>query len=111
MNGTNPQQIDARDVNKKIQEYQSDFVLIDVRTPEEFSRSRITNSINVPVDEIEAKIVTVVPNKDTFVIVYCLSGNRSKQGMEIMFKLGYKNVKEITSGLMAWRVYKLPEEI
>lgn len=106
---SNTPQIDTRDVYKKIQA-KEDFVLLDVRTPDEYSRQRIANSINLPVDQVQSQIETVVPDKNKTVYVYCLSGSRSIAAVSIMKQLGYKNVYDMISGLMAWRVYKLPLE-
>lgn len=105
----NALQIDARDVYKKIQA-KEDFVLLDVRTSMEFSGGRIAGSINLPVDQVQDLVEKILPDKEKTVYVYCLSGSRSIAAVEIMRQLGYKNVFSVISGLMAWRVYKLPLE-
>jgi rhodanese-related sulfurtransferase len=106
----NSKQIDVREVYKKIQANENNFILLDVRTPEEFFRGRISKSINVPLDQISEKIETVVPDKNKTVYVYCLSGSRSAQAVTKLEQLGYKNTYDMISGMLAWRVYKFPEE-
>lgn len=105
----NALQLDARDVYKKIQA-KEDFVLLDVRTPMEYSNGKIAGSINLPVDQVQTKVQEIILDKEKTVYVYCLSGSRSIVAVEIMKQLGYKNVFSVISGLLAWRVYKLPLE-
>lgn len=105
----NALQIDVRDVYKKIQTKEN-FVLLDVRTPMEYSGGKIAGSINLPVDQVQDQVEKVLPDKEKTVYVYCLSGSRSIAAVEIMKQLGYKNVYSVISGLLAWRVYKLPLE-
>lgn len=79
------------------------FVLLDVRTPGEYTRAKIAGSINVPVDEVADKVQTVIPDKNAIVYVYCLSGSRSIPAVQIMQQLGYTHVYNMPSGLLAWR--------
>lgn len=104
------QQIDAREVYKKIEAGNTDFVLLDVRTPGEFSRERIKDSINIPVDEIEQKVEKILPDKDKTIYVYCMSSSRSSHAVMFMKHLGYNNVYDIMNGILACRVYRLPLE-
>ena len=86
----------ASDTNQKV-------VLLDVRTPGEFARGKIEGAINLPVDQVPAKISSVLPDKSVTIYVYCLSGSRSVFAVDAMLKLGYENVFNLTSGLLAWR--------
>ena len=111
MDNTNIPQIDVREVYKKIQAKSEDFALLDVRTAHEYQTvGRISGSINLPLDDLQGKVENIIPDKDTTVYVYCLSGSRSAAGAQILKSLGYKNVYDMISGLLAWRVYKLPLE-
>lgn len=95
-------EIDASDVYTSIQN-KGDAVIVDVRTPQEFSRGKITGSINVPVDTIDSKIEKAAPDKNKTTYVYCLSGSRSAMAVGAMVKMGYKKVFSMKSGLLAWR--------
>ncbi|GAB1475462.1 hypothetical protein MASR2M70_02940 [Bacillota bacterium] len=64
--------------------------LIDVRTTEEFESGYVSGAQNIPMDEIESAILTVVPEKTDVIIVYCRSGNRSAQAGNMLEVLGYK---------------------
>lgn len=63
--------------------------LIDVRTPLEYESGYVSGAINISVDQIEAAILTAVPDKADVVILYCRTGNRSAQAAKILEKLGY----------------------
>lgn len=85
-------------------------VLLDVRTPQEYQKGRISGSINIPVDEIENQVNRRVPDKKQKIFVYCLSGSRSVFAVNSMITQGYTNVFDITSGLLAWRAKQYPLE-
>ncbi len=105
-------QIDAREVFKKLQTKTADFVLLDVRTPHEYQTvGRIAGSINLPLNDVQSKVQNIIPNKEETIYVYCLSGSRSSIAVQQLKSLGYKNVYDMISGLLAWRVYKLPLEV
>jgi phage shock protein E len=83
-------------------------ILLDVRTREEFARGKIAGAINLPVDEVETKIETVIPDKMSKIYIYCLSASRSPIAVEIMENLGYPNVYNMDPGLLGWRAYHYP---
>ena len=102
-------QIDAEVVKKAI-DTKEDFALLDVRTPQEFAKSKIAGSINIPVVEVQNKVEKMLPDKNKTVYVYCLSGSRSVHAVDAMVKLGYTNVHDMKSGLLAWRVKGYPTQ-
>jgi rhodanese-related sulfurtransferase len=84
-----------------------DMILLDVRTPGEYSRGKIEGSINVPVDSLESAI-DMLPDKNRKVIAYCLSGSRSDMAVQILRQMGYTHVFSMTHGLLEWRAKKYP---
>ena len=72
----------------------TDYILLDVRTPEEFAEMHIPGAINIPNESIGTDEIPELPNKEQLILVYCRSGNRSKQASEKLAKLGYSNVYE-----------------
>lgn len=100
--------INADELKQKIDSGEK-ITIIDVRTVPELSRGFIKNSINISLDEFENEIETKVPDKDAQVYLYCLSGSRSSVAAQIMDSLGYKNVYNLTSGMLAWRNKHFPE--
>jgi rhodanese-related sulfurtransferase len=84
-----------------IMEAESDYIILDVRTPEEFSEKHIPGAINVANETIGSEEITELPDKDQLILVYCRSGNRSKQASEKLVALGYTNIVEF-GGINDW---------
>ncbi len=83
-------------------------ILLDVRTPGEYSGGRIEGAINLPLDDVVEKVEEIIPDKQSTVFVYCLSGSRSVDAVSEMIKLGYKNVFNLSNGLLVWKVMNYP---
>ena len=79
----------------------SGYIILDVRTPEEFAEKHIPEAINVPNETIGTEEIPELPNKDQLILVYCRSGNRSKQASEKLVALGYTNIVEF-GGINDW---------
>ena len=69
-------------------------VLLDVRTPEEYEAGHIPQSRNIPLDRI-ARAQSDIPDQETPLFVYCLSGARSSQAVSILRSMGYTQVTNI----------------
>ena len=82
-------------------EESTDYILLDVRTHEEFAELHIPGAICVPNEEIGTDEIPELPNKEQLILVYCRGGNRSKQASEKLAKLGYSNVYEF-GGIIDW---------
>ena len=74
-------------------------VLIDVQHYNDYQKKHLIGSINIPVEEINSKVETVIKNKNENIIVYCLSGIRSVAACDILNRLGYKNIYNIQGGI------------
>ncbi|MBS1643182.1 MAG: thioredoxin fold domain-containing protein [Bacteroidetes bacterium] len=87
----------------------SNAVILDVRTPQEFSKDHLINSKNIDWNEnnFETEIEKLDKSKPVF--VYCLSGGRSTAAAELMHKKGFKEIYEMDGGIMKWRAANLPE--
>ena len=80
-----------------------DVIVLDVREQSEFDAGHIKDAVLLPVGTINEKsAAAVIPSKDSTVLVYCRSGNRSKTASEKLVKLGYKNIYEI-GGINSWK--------
>lgn len=86
---------------KEIMDSQTDYVILDVRTEEEFNEKHIPGAILIPDYEIEEKAEEILTDKDKLLLVYCRSGRRSKNASEILVRLGYTNIKEF-GGIIDW---------
>ena len=82
-------------------ELESNYIILDVRTPEEFANKHIPNAINIPNETIGMEEISELPDKKQLILVYCRSGNRSKQASEKLAALGYTNIVEF-GGINDW---------
>lgn len=79
----------------------TDYIILDVRTAEEFAEKHIPDAINIPNETIGDTEIEELPDKNQLIFVYCRSGNRSKQASDKLVKLGYTNVYEF-GGIIDW---------
>ena len=82
-------------------EEEAGYIILDVRTPEEFADKHIPGAINIPNETIGTAEIPEMPDKDQLILVYCRSGNRSKQASEKLAALGYTNIVEF-GGINDW---------
>ena len=80
---------------------ESGYLILDVRTAGEYSEKHIPGAINIPNETIGAGDIPELPDKEQLILVYCRSGNRSKQAAEKLAALGYTNVVEF-GGINDW---------
>ena len=93
-------QITMEEAVTMIQE-ESGYIILDVRTAEEYSEKHIPGAINIPNETIGADDIPELPDKDQLILIYCRSGNRSKQAADKLVKLGYTNIVEF-GGINDW---------
>ena len=78
------------------------IIVLDVRSPGEHAQRRVNNSVLFPIDTInETTAAEIIPAKDTIVILYCASGNRSRRAALELSDLGYTNVYDM-GGIPNW---------
>lgn len=86
---------------KEIMDSQEGYIILDVRTQEEYDESHIPGAILIPNTEIEARAEKELTDKDQLILIYCRSGRRSKLAAEALMELGYTNIKEF-GGIIDW---------
>ncbi len=86
---------------QNLMQTQADYVLLDVRTPEEYNEAHIPGAMLLPLDELAAQAETALPDKAQLILVYCRSGRRSKTAAETLLSLGYTNVRDF-GGILDW---------
>lgn len=95
------QQITAQEA-KAMMDVGAGAVVLDVREQEEYDQGHIPGAVLLPVGEITQESASAaVPEKDTVVLVYCRSGNRSKAAANELAQLGYTQVYEF-GGIQDW---------
>jgi len=93
------QDISAREAKTLLEKNRNVF-LLDVRTPQENSQARLPGTVLIPINEFERRIKEVPRNKT--ILVYCAVGSRSKPVAEYLSKNGYKDVYNMTDGIVGW---------
>ncbi len=84
--------------------------VVDVSDATEFAAGHIVGSKNVPLAELEAKLVGAVKNKTLPLVLVCQSGARSAKAVDIAKKLGYEQAQSLQGGLKSWKAANLPVE-
>lgn len=100
-NGQGNQKIPVEQFEKKLADTQ-DAILLDVRTPGEFSERHLNNALNIDfnADDFEKRIESLDKTKPVF--VYCLSGGRSTGAANALAAKGFKTVYNMEGGILAW---------
>ena len=77
------------------------YLILDVRTKEEYESGHIPGAVCVPNETIGDTAPAELPDKEQLIFVYCRSGNRSKQAAKKLIALGYSNIVEF-GGILDW---------
>ena len=86
----------------------SDFVILDVRTPSEFESEALENAVNIDFysEIFEEEIAKL--NRDKHYLIYCRSGGRSSRMLELVKSLGFSKVYEMRGGINTWMAKGYP---
>ena len=99
----------SQDEAKEMMLRDDGHVIVDVRRLDEYAAGHIPGAILIPNEDIDATPPSLLPDKDQIILIYCRSGNRSKQAAEKLFKMGYTNVYEF-GGINTWTGEIVTEE-
>ena len=91
----------SQDEAMQMMQEQTDYIIVDVRRPDEFAEGHIAGAINVPNEDINDEMPELLPDKDQLLLIYCRSGNRSKEASQKLADIGYTNVYEF-GGINTW---------
>jgi len=94
------QTISAQEAYRMMNELDT-YILLDVRTVQEFAESRIAGAILIPDYELKQRAETELPDKNAVILIYCRSGRRSASSAAILAELGYTNVYDF-GGIQSW---------
>ena len=86
---------------KALMDSNTGWILLDVRTQEEYDSGHIPGAVLLPNETIGVTEIPSLPDKSQMILIYCRSGNRSKQAAEKLEKLGYTNLYEF-GGIISW---------
>lgn len=85
---------------------QSDYVIVDVRTPEEFADGALPKAINISVTSLDFPFEINKLDKEKPVMIYCKAGSRSARAAVAMKALGFNTIYELEGGYTAWQAAK-----
>jgi rhodanese-related sulfurtransferase len=88
-------------VAQAYQKYQEGAFLLDVRTQEEWDAVHAPNTTLIPLDQLPNRLAEVP--RDQEIVVVCRSGNRSREGRDILLNAGFAQVTSMSAGLNEWR--------
>ena len=77
-------------------------IIVDCRTAKEFKKGHLPKAVNIPRGLLEFKVAKKIPNKASYIICYCKSGDRSCLSTCTLGQMGYTNVKSMDGGWKAW---------
>lgn len=97
--------VTSRDA-KALLDRNKNIYLLDVRTPQEYSQGKLAGSVLIPISELQQRLREVPRNKT--ILVYCAVGARSKPAANFLAHQGYKDVYNMTDGLVGWYRNKFP---
>lgn len=95
-------------VSEAYSKYQNGAYVLDVRTQEEWDDFHAPNTTLIPLDQLPSRI-NEIP-RDQEIVVVCRSGNRSRQGRDILLDAGFQQVTSMQGGLNEWRASGYPVE-
>jgi len=93
--------ISSTEAQQMIEEHK-DALILDVRTAAEYESGHIPNAVNLSNEDIQAGKVDSLKDKSQLIMVYCRSGNRSRQAAQKLAELGYTNVVDF-GGIQSWQ--------
>ena len=93
--------ISSKEAQQMIEEHK-DALILDVRTAAEYESGHIPNAVNLSNEDIQAGKVDSLKDKSQLIMVYCRSGNRSRQAAQKLADLGYTNVVDF-GGIQSWQ--------
>ncbi|MDQ7039476.1 MAG: molybdopterin-synthase adenylyltransferase MoeB [Rhodothermus sp.] len=77
-------------------------IILDVRKPYEVQIASIGHDVLIPVDELSERLAELEPYRDREIVVYCRSGARSAQATKLLREAGFRDVKNLKGGILAW---------
>lgn len=100
----------VKQLKEELDQTNESFILLDVRTREEFNSGRIKNSINIPHDLLLSDISLVADYKNEKVVVYCRSGKRAKLVLDRLSDEGFRTLIDVDGDMLAWNSANFPIE-
>lgn len=86
-------------------------LILDVRTPDEFASGHVPRAVNIPHDQLAARLGEIESFRSAPVVVYCERGGRAGKAASVLADAGFSKLHHLTGDMAAWRQADLPSEI
>ena len=83
-------------------------IVLDVRTAEEFEAAHVPGAINIPHDEVGARLAELEQYRNREIVVYCRSGKRAGEAGQVLSAAGFEGVKDLEGHMVFWKAHELP---
>ena len=103
-----PASIDPKALNDRIAWADRSLVVLDVRTAAEYADGHIPGAINIPRDELAARVGELANARDSDVVVYCKAGPRATEAIGVLEKQGFKRLYHLAGDYTRWSEEKRP---
>lgn len=87
---------------KQLRDSGEPFLLLDVRTPDEYAAARIEGATLIPMGELQARLSELEPHKQDHIVVHCHHGGRSMRVTQFLRQQGFAQVQNLDGGIDAW---------
>jgi phage shock protein E len=102
------ERVDVEAFDEAIKEDNGGF-LLDVRTTSEWEQDgHLENATLIPHTDLEDRVSELPEDKDTLILLYCRSGNRSQDAAQTLQDMGFTNLIELESGITGWKNAGMP---
>jgi len=100
--------IDQEHLLQQMQTSAAQLLILDVRTPDEYSAGHIEGAVNIAYDQLPQRLTELEAAKDKQVVVYCRSGRRAGLALETLRANGFQNLAHLDGDMLAWEAAKRP---
>ncbi len=103
-----PGSIEPKALGDRIAWADQALVVLDVRTPAEFAEGHVPGAINIPNGELAARVAELADAKSRDIVVYCRSGVRAAQALDVLDKAGFKRLFHLQGDYNRWTEEQRP---
>ncbi len=103
-----PGSIEPKALGERIAWADRSLVVLDVRTPEEFAAGHVPGAINIPHTELAARVAELEGSRDSDIVVYCRTGNRTAMALGVLEKSGFRRLYHLQGDYTRWSEEKRP---
>ena len=96
------QELELKNYRPISKEKEAEYIIVDVRRPDEYAEGNIPGAVNIPNEEIGSERPPELPDTDRLLLVHCRTGIRSRQAAEKLVSLGYTRVYDF-GGILSWK--------